>query len=276
MKSLKYILYLLAPTLQFTYSFAQNDSGKILNSFDKTKIYYEVRGQGEAVILVHGFSGTGDSWKSAAVYNDLVSAGYKVITLDQRGNGRSEKPHQLEAYENDAEAKDIMAVADELKLQRYAIVGYSRGAIITSRVFVRDRRVTRAVLGGMGADFMNPDWPRRIMFYRALSGDSVPELRSFLQYVKDKNLDQTALAYQQKAQPSTSAAEFAAVRKPVLVICGDNDNDNGSAKELAAFIPTATFISVPGNHNNASKSKEFSNAVLQFIAPKGRENELKN
>src|SRR5260221_6692190 len=107
------------------------DSG-YLTSFDGTKIYYEVSGKGEAVILIHGFIVNSQSWKGTALYNDLVSAGYKVIILDQRGNGRSDKPHDSTAYENDAEAKDIMTLTKKLDIKKYSAVGYSRGSIIVS------------------------------------------------------------------------------------------------------------------------------------------------
>src|SRR4051812_40588120 len=113
-------------------SFSQSDTGRFFTSFDKTKIYYEVKGKGEPVILVHGFIVNGQSWKQTALYGDLINAGYKVIILDQRGNGQSDKPHDSTAYESDAEAKDIMALANELKLKTYSAVGYSRGSIIVS------------------------------------------------------------------------------------------------------------------------------------------------
>ncbi|MEJ0102476.1 MAG: alpha/beta fold hydrolase [Bacteroidota bacterium] len=245
----------------------KRDSG-YLTSFDGTEIYYEVRGKGEAVILVHGFIVNSQSWKSTALYNDLVSSGYKVIILDQRGNGRSGKPHDSTAYENDAEAKDIMALAKKLGVKKYNAVGYSRGSIIVSRLLVLDKNIQKAVIGGMGSDFTNPGWPRRIMFYHALRGDSVPELKEMVNNVKKQGLDQTALAYLQRSQPSTSKEELSAIKQPVLVICGDHDADNGSAKDLTALIPTASFVTVPGVHNDASHNKEFSTAVISFLQKK--------
>ena len=108
--------------------------GDFFTSFDSTKIYYEVKGEGFPVVLIHGFSGTGEGWKKGPLYNDLLDAGYQVIILDQRGNGRSDKPHTDAAYANDAEAKDIMGLATSLKLKKYYVVGYSRGSIIASRL----------------------------------------------------------------------------------------------------------------------------------------------
>jgi pimeloyl-ACP methyl ester carboxylesterase len=235
------------------------------SSFDGTKIYYEVRGEGKPVLLVHGFISNSNSWKRTALYADLLNNGYKVILLDMRGNGKSDKPHDTAAYENDAEAKDIMKLMKILKEKHYSAIGYSRGSIITARLLVLDERVKNAVLGGMGLDFANPEWPRRKMFYRALMGDSIPELKGAVDYVKSQGLDQLALAYLQKAQPSTSITLLKKIKQPVLVICGDKDSDNGSATELAKVLQNSSIATTPGDHNHASATPEFSKAVLDFL-----------
>src|SRR6478609_2206301 len=107
MSSLKiYILFIaifstaIAPAQTNTGS-----NGDFLISFDSTKIYYEVKGSGFPVILVHGFMNSGESWKKAAVYQSLQDAGFMVVTIDLRGNGKSDKPHSAMAYADDAEAK---------------------------------------------------------------------------------------------------------------------------------------------------------------------------
>src|SRR5205823_12196202 len=94
MKSFSLAIAIVFPFL----AAAQADSLQFFNSFDGTKIAYQVKGTGEPVLLVHGFISNGESWKRTALYNDLLTAGYKVIILDQRGNGRSDKPHTPEAY----------------------------------------------------------------------------------------------------------------------------------------------------------------------------------
>ena len=263
MKSIITLLFLVALLPATAQTKADTASFK---SFDDTKIYYETIGTGYPVLLIHGFITNSDSWKRSILYNDLLSSGYKVIISDLRGNGRSAKPHTPEAYENDAEAMDMMVLADKLGLTKYAVVGYSRGAIIASRLLLMDKRVSGVVLGGMGSDFTNPEWPRRIMFYKALSGEPTPELEGLLKRIKeDTTLDQLALAYMQRSQPSTSRAEFSKIKKPVLVICGDKDEDNGSSKELASMIPKSTYKRVPGTHNDTARSKDFSMEVISFL-----------
>ena len=265
--------------LLFTFLFiikntkAQTDSlsskfpidSNYFSSFDGIKIYYEVRGTGKTVLLLHGFIVNSSTWKKTALYPDLLNGGYKVIIIDMRGNGKSDKPHDTASYENDAEAKDIMQLMDLLKIKQYSAVGYSRGSIITARLLVLDKRVQNAVLGGMGADFTNPEWPRRKMFYRALMGDSIPELKGVVDYVKQQGLDQLALAYLQKEQPSTSKEALRKVKQPVLVICGVRDSDNGSAVELAKLLPNPSSAITPGDHNHASATHEFSKEIISFL-----------
>ena len=235
---------------------------------DGIRINYEVNGTGKPVILIHGFMNTQENWKKAALYNDLTTAGFKVITIDLRGNGKSDKPHQPASYAHDAEAKDVMQLMSLLNVSNYFVVGYSRGAIIASRLLILDKRVTKTVIGGMGSDFTNPNWPRRIMFYRALNNEDVPELKDMIKRVQDSGLDQQALAYQQKEQPATSPEEFKSVRTPVLVICGDVDDANGSADALSTLIPKSILKKVPGDHNGTARTQKFSDEVISFLQKK--------
>jgi pimeloyl-ACP methyl ester carboxylesterase len=224
-----------------------------------------MRGNGKPVLLVHGFIVNGESWKKTSLYDDLLKGGFKVITLDLRGNGKSDKPHDPEAYAKDAEAKDMIGLMQMLGIDQYAVVGYSRGSIITARLLVLDKRISKAVMGGIGIDFTNPEWPRRIMFYKALSGEPVKELEGMVKRIKESGLDQQALACMQKEQPSTSKEELGFVKQPVLIICGDQDEDNGSSQALVKLIPNGVHATVPGNHGTASGTKEFSEKVIAFI-----------
>lgn len=240
------------------------DSG-YFSSFDHTRIYYESRGEGEPVVLVHGFIVNSNSWKQTALYTNLLQAGYKVILLDLRGNGRSDKPHDSTAYKNDAEAKDIMLLLNKLGIKSYTAIGYSRGSIITARLLVLDKRVKAAVMGGMGTDFTNPDWPRRVMFYHALRGDDIPELKPVVENIKKQHLDQVALMWMQRYQPSTGIKTLNKVKQPILVICGDKDSDNGSASDLAKVFKHSAFEIVPGDHGGAYHTNEFSDKVISFL-----------
>ncbi|WP_374949381.1 alpha/beta fold hydrolase [Mucilaginibacter sp.] len=240
--------------------------GKYYTSLDGTRIYYEVKGSGYPIVLIHGFTGTSQGWKRGKLYSNLIAQGYQVIILDQRGNGLSDKPHTDAAYANDAEAKDIMGLVSSMGIKVYHAVGYSRGSIITSRLMVLDKRVKKAVMGGMGADYTNPEWPRRIHAYKALMGDTTQhDVDDMMVWINKNPFDKLALAYQQKHQPSTSRQQLAKVKMPVLLIDGSEDTTNGDVAQLQKLIPNAVMKTVPGDHNNAGNSVQFSEAVIAFL-----------
>lgn len=248
-------------------AFGQTAREPLFTSFDGTKIHYDVRGNGYPVVLVHGFMGSSAAWKANPLVDSLLKAGFQVVTLDTRGNGQSDHPHTPEAYDADAEARDVIGLMAHLKANQYDILGYSRGAILTARVLVLDPHVRKGVLGGMGADFTNPNWPRRIAFYEAFAGKSyqLPELKGIVARAKTNGADTLALAYQQRSQPSTSPAELGRIRKPVLVIAGDRDEDNGKADDLARMLPNATRKTVPGDHGGTARTAAFAEAVVAFL-----------
>jgi pimeloyl-ACP methyl ester carboxylesterase len=244
---------------------AQTDSTGYFTSFDGLKIHYEVKGLGKPVLLIHGFTGTGSDWKSKPLTDSLLSNGFQVILVDLRGNGLSDQPTSPEAYADNAEAKDLVGLIGFLGISEYDAVGYSRGSIILASLLVLDKRCKRAVIGGMGADFTNPLWPRRIGFYNALMNDTIKGYEEFRKYIAKKGLNPLVLACQQKEQPSTSKEQLAGLKLPVLIICGDQDADNGKGSDLQLLIPNSTFVEVSGNHNSTSRTEEFAEKIMLFL-----------
>jgi len=218
------------------------ESSNYFSSFDNTNIHYQVAGKGEPILLIHGFTNTLNDWIKKPINESLLSNGYQVILVDLRGNGLSDKPTNPEAYANNAEAKDLMGLMQDLQFKSYKAIGYSRGSIILASLLVMDKHCSKAVLGGMGADFTNPNWPRRIGFYNALMHDTIPGYEGFRKYIAEKGLNPLVLASQQKEQPSTSTAKLSKLKQPVLVICGIDDADNGNGKELQEMIPNSRFV----------------------------------
>lgn len=262
MRPFRFLLLLLLPAC----GFAQTDREPLYTSFDGTNIHYDILGEGKPVVLLHGFITNGESWKRAPVRQALADAGFKVVTLDLRGNGRSDKPHTAEAYANDAELRDVMALAKHLGLGSYDVVGYSRGAILVAKLMTMDKQVRRAVMGGMSADFTDPNWYRRKNFYEALTKPgSHPDLQSAVDYAKKSGADTVALARMQEFQPTATKAQLARIRIPLLVVNGDKDTDNGNPQELANAVPGAKLVIVPGDHGGAMRTPEFSAAVVAFL-----------
>lgn len=262
---MKTLLLIISLFITFTVQ-AQTTREPLFTSFDGTKIHYDILGEGKPVVLLHGFITNGESWKRAPVRQALADAGFKVITLDLRGNGQSDKPHTAEPYQNNAEVKDVMALMKHLGLTNYDVVGYSRGAILTAKLLTMDKQVRRAVMGGMSIDFSDPNWYRRRNFYEALTKPgSHPELQSAVDYAKKSGADTVVLARLQEFQPVTTRAELGKIKVPLLVVNGDKDTDNGDPQSLVDAVPGSRLVIVPGDHGGAMRTPEFAKAVVAFL-----------
>ncbi len=238
---------------------------KYFNSFDDTKIAYTDEGQGKPILLIHGFINTRKSWENTALKQDLIAKGFRVIIPDLRGNGDSDKPQNDEAYSHDAEVIDLMFLMAELKISKYWAVAYSRGSILLAKLLTKDKRLKKAVLGGMGIDFTNRNWKRRIMFRDAFNGKITNETEEAVAYAKSINADFKSLYLQQKYQSVTTKTQLQYIKAKVLVIAGDKDKDNGSPELLQAAIPKSKIKIVSGDHNATYKTDEFSKAICAFL-----------
>ena len=94
-------------------------------------IYYEDHGSGKPVILIHGYPLSGASWEKQVP--GLLNAGYRVITYDRRGFGKSSQP--TEGYNYDTFAADLRQLVTQLKLQDFTLVGFSMGGGEIARYF---------------------------------------------------------------------------------------------------------------------------------------------
>lgn len=118
---------------------------------DGTTIHYVDEGQGEPILLIHGLTGSHDEWRAPGIIDDL-SRDYRIIALDVRGHGQSDKPHEIARYGVEF-SEDVARLLDHLGIERAHIVGYSMGAMIAGR-FVADHaaRALSVVFGGLAPD----------------------------------------------------------------------------------------------------------------------------
>lgn len=251
--------------LLIAFSQAVISQSNKLKSFDGVQIAYTDEGIGEAILLLHGFINSKKSWDKTALKKDLLNEGYRVIIPDLRGNGDSDKPQNEEAYQDNAEVKDVVLLMNHLNIEKYKAVGYSRGSIVLAKLLTEDVRIAKAVLGGMGIDFTNADWDRRIMFAKAFDGDVNEMTKGAVEYAKSIHADLRSLHLQQKFQPVTPIGELNKIEIDVLVICGSQDSDNGNAEELSKTFKNGSLKRVPGDHNGTYMTVGFSLSVLQFL-----------
>src|SRR6185436_15009720 len=124
---------------------------------------YDTAGEGEPIVLIHGFGASrAITWKNTGWYQTLTRAGRRVLAVDCRGHGESEKPHDVPAYDEGVMAADIVAVLEREGIAQADVMGYSMGGFLTIRL-LHDvpQRVRRAVLAGVGATYFNY-WPQRM------------------------------------------------------------------------------------------------------------------
>ncbi len=265
----KIILYsILVLSITHCKTPEKRDSKSHFYAFDNTKIAFTDEGNGKVVMLIHGFIVTGNSWDKTVLKKRLLEKGYRVIVLDLRGNGLSDKPQNPEAYKNNVEINDLIALADHLELKEYMAIGYSRGSIVLAKLLTKEERISKAVFGGMGLDFTNPDWDRRIAFADAFSGRAKPNTMTegAITYAKSINANMKILGFLQDYQPVTSTAELQNIKIQTLVICGDQDKDNGSPEDLQKELPNSKLIIVKGDHNNTYKQENFAEAIMNFLS----------
>ncbi|MBZ9639094.1 alpha/beta fold hydrolase [Streptomyces sp. PSKA30] len=127
----------------------------VFHASDGTEIAYEVwerDSESPLVLLHHGFSASRETnWEAPGIVAALTGAGRCVAALGARGHGASGKPHDPAAYGEARMSRDVSALLDHLGKEEVDLVGYSMGAVVALLTAVRDRRVRRLVVGGIGA-----------------------------------------------------------------------------------------------------------------------------
>ena len=239
---------------------------------DGVRLHYELHGPetGEPVVLVHGFASDYRlNWVGTRWQETLTGAGYRVIGLDCRGHGNSDKPHDPAAYALEKMAADVARLLDQLGIDDARYVGYSMGARIGLQVMVDlPGRVQRAVLGGVG---MGGAWHEAEEIARAMRGERTESVvaKSFYDFASARpanDLDALAACIV-GIQSDLELAQLNATRIPVLVVVGESDDIARDVDRLVESIPTAKLVTVRGrDHMSAVTAKEFKQAALEFLA----------
>jgi pimeloyl-ACP methyl ester carboxylesterase len=241
---------------------------------DGVEIAFLDEGEGEPIVLVHGFASTAQvNWLHPGWIATLTRAGRRVIALDNRGHGASSKLYDPAAYHSARMAEDVRALLDHLDVPRADVMGYSLGARITAFfALAHPSRLRRAVLGGLGIRLVDgvglPESIADALEAPSLAQVSDPTGHMFRSFAEQTKSDLKALAACIRGSRQILTREqVAAIRAPVLVAVGTKDTIAGSAQELAALLPSGTPLDIPGrDHMLAVGDKVFKSAVLTFLA----------
>jgi len=238
---------------------------------DGVRLAYHEMGEGRAVVLLHGlFSDAYMNWIKFGHAARIASKGFRVIMPDLRAHGQSDRPHGAEFYPKGILARDLRELIELLELGEFDLGGFSLGARTTVEGVGEGLRPRRAVLGGAGLEGLR-NWKRRKdffveaigMFHRVQRGD--PHWLS-IQFMKSQGVDRVAAAQLLDSFEDAFMSWLEAFTMPTLVVCGDQDDDNGSAEELANVLPNALFEEVPGTHMSSVTKPELGEAIAAFLA----------
>ena len=238
---------------------------------DGMDLAYHEQGQGRPVILLHGlFSDANMNWIKFGTAERIAREGFRVIMPDLRAHGLSAKPHGEQYYPKGILARDLNELIAHLALTEFDLGGFSLGSRTTVEAIGEGLAPRRAILGGAGLEGLR-NWERRktffldaiAMFDTVQRGD--PHWLS-IQFMKSQKIDRAAAAQLLDSFEDAFMDWLQAFTMPTLVVCGSEDDDNGSAEELAAALPDAEFREIPGSHMSSITKPEFGEVIAAFLA----------
>jgi pimeloyl-ACP methyl ester carboxylesterase len=241
---------------------------------DSVEIAFLDEGEGEPVVLVHGFASNKEvNWVNPGWVTTLTRAGRRVIALDNRGHGASSKLYDPPAYHSATMAEDVRALLDHLGLARADVMGYSMGARNTAFLaFAHGDRVRSAIFGGLGIRLVEgaglPETIAEALEAPSLAAVTDPTGRMFRSFAEQTRSDLRALAACIRGSRQTlTRTEVGEIATPVLIAVGTTDTIAGSAEQLAALMPNARALPIPGrDHMLSVGDRTFKSGVVDFLA----------
>lgn len=227
------------------------------------------------VVAVHGFASSGGlNWELAGWRRTLTRAGYRLLSMDQRGHGASDKPSDPAAYRLDGLVDDVLTVLDGYGVDEPHYLGYSLGSRVGWRLGVlHPGRVRSLSLGGLPEGDSLRDFDLAAARRRVATGEEVTDALTERYVTMAEGVpgnDVGALialveGLRGGPQPSTEQVPQA----PMLLVTGDDDAVAAGSRRLADAAG-ARFVGVPGReHFNAVSSRAFKDAVLEFLGEQG-------
>lgn len=265
------------------------------------RIRYVDQGRGEPLLLAHGYTNAIErNWIETGVLANLAKD-HRVIALDMRGHGKSDKPHGPESYGEEM-AKDVLRLLDHLGIKRAHIVGYSFGGRLTAKLLTTnpERFITATLVGSSGQrgwtdesargmeaqakELESSSVPYRTMV-RVTTGRDEPEpteeaIRRGSQEIATRN-DPLAHAAMLRGIRGLSVTntQLSAVKVPTLAIVGTADRAFPGVQELKAAWPELQVVIVDGATHWGDRGivvrPELSAALRAFIAEHGLRTDAK-
>jgi pimeloyl-ACP methyl ester carboxylesterase len=242
-------------------------------SHDGFELSYLDRGQGEPILLIHGFaSSILVNWVNPGWVKTLEDAGYRVIAFDHRGHGLSSKSYDEADYAPEKMASDAVALLNELGIYRAHVFGFSMGARVAAFMGLEyPERAATLIFGGLGiglvegvgewdpiGDALLADDPAKITH---------PRGKMFRAFADQTKSDRRALAACiRPSRRELTPAQVRQIHQPVLVAVGTKDDIGGAAAPLAKLLPAGEAFDIEGrDHMLSVGDRTFKARALKFL-----------
>jgi pimeloyl-ACP methyl ester carboxylesterase len=257
-----------------------------INPADGIRIAYRrsgnASGTGPPIVMVHGTALSQAIWRGFGYTRDL-GTDHEVVTLDLRGHGRSDKPHEQAAYSSELFVGDVLAVLDQLGMDRAHYLGYSLGGRVGfSIAAAHPERMLSFVTAG-GAPRIGHGSFDRVFFPGCVEVLETGDMDNFLEAwgrsgaaldggtkAAFRANDALALAAYMRAaedDAGVTGAALAGIRLPTLLLVGSDDSPRlRSAMDALEAMPSATLRVLDGaNHGDTLRHPEALPAIREFI-----------
>jgi len=237
---------------------------------DGVELAYHELGQGRPVVLLHGlFSSAYVNWIKFGHAARLAANGMRVIMPDLRAHGQSAAPHDPANYPDGILGRDLAELVAHLGLTDYDLGGFSLGARTVVQGVGEGLTPRRAVLAGMGLEGLTGWLARKHFFIDAIANFETANRGDrhwmAIQFMKTMKVDRAAASLLLPTFSDAHPEWLAAFTMPTLILCGTEDEDNGSAPNLVAALPAAKLAQVPGTHMSSVTKPEFGDALAAFL-----------
>lgn len=241
---------------------------------DGVEIAFLDEGSGEPILLIHGFASSAQvNWVDTGWVRHLVRGGRRVVAMDNRGHGKSAKPHDPSLYGGPLMAEDARRLLAHLGITRADVMGYSMGARITAFLAMAHPSLVRsAIFAGLGGNMVRP-MAGTGPIAAALEAPSIDDVtnataRTFRAFAEQTRSDLKALAACiRSSRDPIRPEDLAKISCPVLVAVGSDDVIGGRADALAQLIPGAEAFVIEGrDHMKAVGDSCYKEAVTAFLA----------